>query len=160
MSIEERLTFDSLFDIGEETLDALLEFFGPRYPLRFILDEQGEPVPTNDAYAAARLLMDGKAWMVAKTRFVIRGVDCEVSTVFLVHNHAYGGGPPVLWETMIFTTNCWLDGCMQRYTSRRDAEQGHHRLAAHALYTMKKRRLPSYRRMLVAQRRAQKAGTR
>lgn len=55
--------------------------------------------------------------------------DYWVSTVWLGIDHGFGDGPPVLWETMIFAKgqgdplnlDCWE----QRYTSRKDAVEGH-----------------------------------
>lgn len=49
--------------------------------------------------------------------------ECEVSTVFLSHNHSYTDGPPVLWETLVFGGN--LAGERDRYTSYDDALEGH-----------------------------------
>ena len=49
--------------------------------------------------------------------------DVHVSTVFLGLDHAFGGGLPVLWETMIFKGP--HDGYQARYTSRADAIRGH-----------------------------------
>jgi hypothetical protein len=46
-----------------------------------------------------------------------------VSTVFLGLDHSFDmGGPPVLWETMIFGLD---EEYCERYTSREDAEAGH-----------------------------------
>jgi hypothetical protein len=52
-----------------------------------------------------------------------------VSTVFLGVDHDFGGGPPVLWETMIFNApdDHPLDGYQDRYTSREAAMEGHAR---------------------------------
>lgn len=47
----------------------------------------------------------------------------KVSTVFLSHDHAYGGGQPVLWETMIFGGE--HSDTQERYTSYEDAVAGH-----------------------------------
>lgn len=51
-----------------------------------------------------------------------------VSTVFLGLDHAHNGGPPVLWETMVFGGD--LDGEQERYTSRADAVAGHAAMVA------------------------------
>lgn len=56
-----------------------------------------------------------------KTR---NGDTIEVSTVFLRHNHAFMGGPPILWETMIFGPIMDLD--QWRYYSPEEATVGHH----------------------------------
>jgi hypothetical protein len=47
----------------------------------------------------------------------------EVSTVFLGRDHAFGLGPPVLFETLVFGGP--LDGDMLRYETYADAEAGH-----------------------------------
>lgn len=48
---------------------------------------------------------------------------CRVSTVFLGLDHSFGGGAPVLFETMIFggplSGECW------RYRTYAEAERGH-----------------------------------
>lgn len=54
--------------------------------------------------------------------------DVRVSTVFLVIDHSFGEGPPVLWETMVFG-GLW-DEYQWRYTSRQAAEEGHSRIVA------------------------------
>jgi hypothetical protein len=48
--------------------------------------------------------------------------------VFLGVDHAHLGGPPVLWETMIFGFE--NDEYQERYTSKADALAGHARAAA------------------------------
>lgn len=58
-----------------------------------------------------------------------------VSTVFLAMDHSFAfpfGGPPVLWETMIF--DCpGLDDYQQRYTSKADALVGHEAAVSEAI---------------------------
>ena len=49
----------------------------------------------------------------------------SISTVFLAMDHSWGSGPPVLWETMIFSPNEELDNWTDRYTSEDDAKIGH-----------------------------------
>ena len=52
--------------------------------------------------------------------------DADVSTVYLGLNHAWGGGPPLIFETMIFggehDQDCW------RYSSEDQARAGHERV--------------------------------
>jgi hypothetical protein len=122
----------------------------------YLLDEHGNPVPTKNRWAVERLLRNAKARTVGKTRFVYRGIEVSVSTVFLVLNHAHFGGPPVLWETMIFTKNQFLDGYQERYRSRQVAEAGHALAVMMAQKTLRERRLPSPRRIAVASRRMQR----
>jgi hypothetical protein len=49
-----------------------------------------------------------------------------VSTVWLGINHAFGGGPPVIFETMIFGGD-YDQECM-RYSTEADAVDGHWRV--------------------------------
>lgn len=64
---------------------------------RYILDEKGRPVPEPD-------LLKWAMWFETANRSVgdetIGGV--RISTIFLALDHGWGGGPPVLWETMTF----------------------------------------------------------
>lgn len=86
--------------------------------LKYVLDGAGEPVEEPDALKWGNWFEDAD-----------RHVGCtpigdvKVSTVFLGLDHAFTGGPPVLWETMVFGGP--LDGEQDRYTSRADAEHGH-----------------------------------
>ena len=61
----------------------------------------------------------GIGFRVDKTE---RGGVC-VSTVFLGLDHGGDGGPPVLWETIVFGGE--HDQDCERYTSQKEAEQGH-----------------------------------
>jgi len=55
--------------------------------------------------------------------------DVEVSTVFLSINHQFSpGGPPVLWETMVFGGP---DDICRRYPSFHEAKEGHLDVLAH-----------------------------
>lgn len=54
------------------------------------------------------------------------GTDAlHVSTVFLGHNYAYGDGPPILFETMVFGGE--MDQEQERYSTWAEAEAGHRR---------------------------------
>lgn len=81
----------------------------------------GKPITVDEA---EKLLPDELARRIAHTTVTTeRGQIC-VSTVFLVLDHGWNG-PPVLWETMVF--GGLYDRQLWRYTSRDDAEVGHHR---------------------------------
>lgn len=58
-----------------------------------------------------------------KTRLVLRGELIEVSTVPLMIDHQYGSGPPLLWETIIFSSD--EDDPMWRYNTMAAAHHGH-----------------------------------
>ncbi len=68
---------------------------------KYILDEKGNPQPEPD-------LMKWARWYESQQDLRGRIVkadqigDSKVSTIFLALDHAYNGGPPVLWETMVF----------------------------------------------------------
>jgi hypothetical protein len=47
----------------------------------------------------------------------------EVSTVWLGLDHAFMGGPPLIFETLVF--GGVLDGEMNRYSTEEQARQGH-----------------------------------
>ena len=63
----------------------------------YILNDQHEPVPTDDARVWGEWMEKGNR-QVARTE--IDGVS--VSTVFLGLDHQWGEGRPILFETMIF----------------------------------------------------------
>lgn len=95
--------------------------------LYYVLNAAGEPEPTNDALVwqdwFARSSRDGSR-IIARDRDERPGApDVRVSTVFLGLDHSFGGGPPILWETMIFGGP--HDGYQRRYTSRDAAFIGH-----------------------------------
>lgn len=94
----------------------------------YILDERGEPVPCDDVRVWGE-------WFQTAERHVAQDMDegegaaaVRVSTVFLGLDHAFNGGPPVLWETLVFGGP--LDGEMLRYTSRAAALAGHREMCA------------------------------
>ncbi len=58
----------------------------------------------------------------------------RVSTVFLVIDHSWGDGPPLIFETMIFGGP--HDEFQERYSTRAQAEEGHVRACALAFNGM------------------------
>lgn len=103
---------------------------GPFDSGRYIINEAWQVVPCED-------LMEWAEWLERERRHWqlthwIAGV--RVSTVFLGLDHAFGFGPPVLWETMVFDHNQMreyetfgrlesfpLDTEQHRHLSREDA---------------------------------------
>lgn len=90
----------------------------------YILDADNNPIPAtffgmvaNDARRTNRHVGDTR----------ING--CRVSTVFLGIDHNHDEGPPILFETMLFTRrrNSWgkLDQRQARYCTWKEAERGH-----------------------------------
>lgn len=105
---------------------------------RYILNDDGEPVPCEDLFLWAAWMETGNRvlkqdYVEGERRTVkLSGREYQqsvgVSTVFLGLDHGFGEGPPVLWESMVFGTS--LDGEQRRYTSRAAALEGHAELVA------------------------------
>jgi hypothetical protein len=53
--------------------------------------------------------------------------DVRISTVFLGLDHSFGGGRPLIFETLVFGGP--LDGEMERYSTWDEAEAGHKQMA-------------------------------
>jgi len=88
----------------------------------YILDDKGNPVLVTDLATWAR-------WFDACQRHVADETigASRISTVFLALDHAFDGGPPVLWETMVFGGP--LDQEQDRCSgSREQAEAMHARM--------------------------------
>ena len=85
----------------------------------YILDANDLPVRAT--------MMDSFKWKEKFGRHVGKDKigDVGISTVFLGMDHGYGGGPPVLWETMIF--GGINDQYQERYISKKSAIEGHKR---------------------------------
>ena len=78
-------------------------------------DRAGQPITLAEA---DRLLSDADYRRVARTAVG----DDEVSTVWLGVDHSFGlGGPPILFETMVFPA---CDVC-ERYATEDEARAGH-----------------------------------
>lgn len=91
---------------------------------RYILDQKGNPVRCDDLDTWVQWFEQSGLRRVAKDEIG----DIEISTVFLGLDHAFGGGPPLLWETMIFGGE--QDGYQERYSSREAALAGHTKAVA------------------------------
>ena len=90
----------------------------------YLLDANGEPygvekIDEDALNQASQLFLDNSRRIVAKTDTS----NGQVSTVFLVHNHQWGSGPPLIYETMIF--NGTFAGAQWRYSTREQAEAHH-----------------------------------
>jgi hypothetical protein len=91
---------------------------------KYILNRLGEPVLEPDLLKWARWFETAERHVAEDT---ISGV--RVSTVVLGLDHAHGGGPPVLYETMIFCDDeSWakdLNEFQRRYSTLVEAKAGH-----------------------------------
>jgi hypothetical protein len=85
---------------------------------KYILDERGNPVLEPDLLTWAK-------WFETADRIVATTTvgEVKISTVFLSLDHAWGGGPPLLFETMVFGGA--LDQEQMRYSTRAEALAGH-----------------------------------
>jgi hypothetical protein len=95
------------------------------HPLYYILDEHDNPVPTNDSHTANELLINADKRRVGLTEKDIAGHSIMVSTVFLVIDHNYTDGPPILYETMLFIDSTEVGSATQRYETKEQAQKGH-----------------------------------
>lgn len=70
-------------------------------------------------------VLEWARWFESTDRHVAKDEfgDIRVSTVFLGLNHAFGDGPPLWFETMIFGGPA--DLYQDRYTTWDEAERGH-----------------------------------
>lgn len=91
----------------------------------YILDNNHKPVH--------KPVLESAKWMEDNPNRKVVGYDeltdfngdeVRVSTVFLGLDHAYGGGKPILWETMIFGGEN-DQGYQERYASYEQAIEGH-----------------------------------
>ena len=93
----------------------------------YVLDERGNAVAA-DMLTWARWFDNADNRQLARTDLPGGGF---VSTVFLGLDHGGGGGPPVLWESLVFdAAGLSVEDTMRRYTSREDALAGHEEIVA------------------------------
>lgn len=103
-------------------------------PARYILDDDGNPVPCPDLITWANWFEqasvprdDGQCDRhVAVSLRGELGKETMISTVFLGLDHSLTpGAPPLLFETMIFRPDSTADDYQERYTTREEALAGH-----------------------------------
>jgi len=91
----------------------------------YILDLYEQPILSDSRTAWKWIDEQPHRKIVGLTRFPD---GSQVSTVFLTLDHGWNGGPPVLWETMVFGSageGMYEDEWQDRYTSYKDAVAGH-----------------------------------
>jgi hypothetical protein len=81
---------------------------------------RGHEVVTTDSLAAWGRMFDDSDHRIVGFDMV---EDVRVSTVFLGLDHNFGGGPPLLFETMVFGGE--YDQQCDRYSTWDEAEAGH-----------------------------------
>lgn len=93
--------------------------------MNYILDEQKNPVLVPDTHEGWERYMQFRQAGDKVLRVAATTIGSGwVSTVFLGIDHSFTGGPPVLWETMVFNIPGFENECV-RYTSHADAVEGH-----------------------------------
>jgi len=87
-------------------------------------DKEGNELP--DTKAWGKLFEDKTYQVVQQDTLTVEGREVFVSTVWLGLDHGFGmGGPPVIFETMIFAEG-GTDGEYQwRYSTLEQAQEGH-----------------------------------
>ena len=85
---------------------------------RYILEDK-QPVPCPDLLTWGRWFGDADRQVARKEQ---DGV--VVSTVFLGLDHSYGGGPPLLFETIVFNSDGEDQDC-ERCSTWEEAEAQH-----------------------------------
>ncbi|KKM23498.1 hypothetical protein LCGC14_1614530 [marine sediment metagenome] len=88
----------------------------------YILDSNGNPVVEEDLLTWAKWLEDAAYNGKRRVDETMIG-DIRVSTVFLGLDHSFGGGPPLIFETMVFGGE--LNQEMDRYSTKTQALKGH-----------------------------------
>ena len=95
--------------------------------LYYVMDEDGTIRETEDVSAWSRSF-ESSTRLLAQTNICAPGnlTKCEafVSTVFLGINHAFAGGPPILFETLIELEGESGD-VVDRYQTKKDALLNH-----------------------------------
>ena len=89
-------------------------------------DRSGQPI--SDVLEWARMFGNDAARRVALDQVVCGDELIRVSTVFLGLDHNWGGGPPLIFETMLFGGPEPVDGWQYRYSTQEQARAGHQKV--------------------------------
>lgn len=113
-----RLAFENLGDLPDRLRSSGM----------YILDAKGEPEPCQDIRAWGD-------WMGTAERHLYDETvgGHRVSTIFLGLDHGFGG-VRLLWETCVF--GGFLHGEINRYATRQEANDGHHKMCAEVRESM------------------------
>lgn len=101
----------------------------------YILNADAEPEPCDDLLRWGQWFEQDERRVVRKNTFPVGDSEVTVSTVFLGLDHSWQGGPPVLWETMIFGGD--HEDEQWRYTSRDEAIANHEQIVNELLASHK-----------------------
>lgn len=86
---------------------------------RYYVLVDGEPVGCDDVLAWGKFFANRDISKIGYTE--IGGI--AISTVFLGVDHSYGGGEPLLFETMVFGGE--YSEYQERYSTKKQAIEGH-----------------------------------
>ena len=76
-------------------------------------------------------LSEWGAWFETADRIVAKTTlpdSKKISTVFLGLDYSFENGKPLLFETMVFPEDSYLDLDMERYSTWEEAEEGHKKM--------------------------------
>jgi hypothetical protein len=91
---------------------------------KYILDKNGNVVPEPDLLKWARWLEDSRDARVLKQEWVS---NIRISTIFLGLDHNFcSDGPPIVWETMLFSNMADFQGRMWRCAGTREQAEAQH----------------------------------
>jgi hypothetical protein len=110
--------------MSEKVGERFTRLFGR--PLWYLLDENNNPYPApdDDALQMGAWLANVDRRRIARDEWQLEAVTVLLSTVFLVSDHNFAaGGPPVLYETMLFVNGD--DLFQDRYRTKEEAAAGH-----------------------------------
>jgi hypothetical protein len=88
-------------------------------------DRQGNPL-TDEEHLAIRVRASKSGEDVKRVALDVLPGDVRISTVWLGLDHGWGGGPPLIFETLVFGGP--MDGEMDRYSTEAQAVEGHARM--------------------------------
>lgn len=99
--------------------------------LNYVLDDDNQAVVVEDVITWGRWIGANRKRKTVGYDVVRHDQSYVVSTVFLGLDHSWGAGPPLLFETMVFTAlsdgeiKDYHELAMERYTTWAEAEAGH-----------------------------------
>jgi hypothetical protein len=91
---------------------------------KYILDKDGNVVAESNLLKWAKWMETCREARVIKQEWID---NVRVSTVFLGLDHRFtGAGPPILWETMLFSNRADFSGRMWRCPGTREQAEAQH----------------------------------